>query len=102
MLQGTADDVPVATRLVPDERARHFWDDAGTVMRGFTAALSLPETAWDVFLLYGPEARWDGDLPPAPDFWMHQLGSKTSPRVNGPFLDPGRFAQAANVLLGRR
>ena len=30
------------------------------------------EIAWDVYLLYGPQAHWELELP-QPDFWMHQL-----------------------------
>jgi hypothetical protein len=29
---------------------------------------------WDFWTVYGPEVVWDGELPPKPDFWMHQLG----------------------------
>ena len=32
----------------------------------------------DVYLLYGPETRWDGSDPPAPAYWMNQLGGPTA------------------------
>jgi hypothetical protein len=32
------------------------------------------EPAWDVFLVYGPEASWQGPNPPAPGFYMHRSG----------------------------
>jgi hypothetical protein len=68
-------------------------------MGAFTRTLGFSEDAWDVYLLYGPSARWDGDLPPKPDFWMHQLGEKDHPRVDGPYLDADVFATRANALL---
>ena len=38
--------------------------------------------AWDVYLLYGPSAKWEQELPP-PDYWMHQLRRRDeAPRYN--------------------
>ena len=99
MLNGQEKDVPVATRFVPDERARHFWDGEGQLMRAYTQTFSLSEPAWDLYLLYAPGTTWDDELPPMPYFWMHQLGSHDRPRVPGPFLEPGVFADSANRLL---
>ena len=87
MFRDTEADVPGAATRVPDRRALHYWDGHKALSKGLTAALSLPEPAWDIFLVYGPGARWDAALPPRPDFWMHQLGTKARPRVNGPYLD---------------
>jgi hypothetical protein len=94
-LYGHEKDVPVATRYVPDARATHYWDSAGVLVRQYDTVLALGEDAWDVYMVYGPSARWDGTTPPKPDFWMHQLG----PRVPGPYLDPAIFAAYANSLL---
>ena len=38
---------------------------------------------------------------PAPDYWMHQLGSSSKPRVEGPFLDAEVFLQKTRELLAR-
>jgi hypothetical protein len=65
-------------------------------MRAFQTVLGLGSDAWDVYLLYGPGVRWDGDLPPRPDFWMHQL--EEADRL-APFLDPYVFAERAMTLL---
>ena len=51
---------------------------------GFRETLALNEPGWDLFLLYGTETRWDGDRPPAPEFWMHQLGIATESTREGP------------------
>jgi len=101
-LGGQEADVPVATRFVPDARATHYWDGTGGTMRGYRATLGISEDAWDVYMVYGPLARWDRDVPPSPVFWMHQLGSEDEPRVQGPYLDPGVFAaQVDRILNGR-
>ena len=97
-LGGAEKHVPLATRFMPDPRGTHYWDEGGRLMRRYTRVLALDEDAWDVYLLYGPEARWDGDLPPAPRFWMHQLGSG----VPAPELDAQDFARRARALLGKR
>jgi hypothetical protein len=101
-LRGEEKDVPVATRLVPDARAEHYWDGSSAVMGQFTRTLRFSEDAWDVYLIYGPEARWNDEIPPKPEYWMHQLGSKKSPRVDGPYLDAAVFAARANKMLERR
>ena len=91
--RGLERDVPSATREVRDPRATHYWDAPGVLVRGFRETLNLSEDAWDVFLLYGPDATWEGERPPAPLYWSHQLGAKEKPRVNGPWLDGAVFLE---------
>jgi len=63
-----------------------------------TAAAATPfrlqATALGRYLLYGPDARWDGPNPPQPQYWMHQLTG-----VTGPALDANAFADHARALL---
>jgi len=84
----TEGDVARATATVADARARHFWDGSGFSLHAFRSALGLPffVDAWDVYLIYGPDVRWDATAPPAPDFWMHQLSHAPGAR-----LDPAAF-----------
>lgn len=96
MLEAREEDVPVATRMVPDRRAVHYWDGSGLTMVTYQEVLELPGDAWDVYLLYGPTVRWEGDRPPKPDYWMHQL---RAPGVPGPFLDAAVFAGRTQALL---
>jgi hypothetical protein len=98
-LSGREQDVPVATQFVPDPRASHYWDSSGVLVRQYDTVLALGEDAWDIYMIYGRTARWTDVAPPAPDFWMHQLGSPTHPRVPGPFLEPAVFAAHADSLL---
>jgi hypothetical protein len=91
--RGLERDVPAATTQYPDARAQHFWDAPGVLVRAYRDRLRLSEDAWDIYLLYGPEARWTGELPPEPLYWSHQLGSKEKPRVDGPWLDGRVFLE---------
>ena len=51
----------------------HGWDGDRRLGNMFSEALGLKSVAWDVYLLYGPGTRWNSEVPPTPDFWMHQL-----------------------------
>jgi len=75
-----------STRL-PDSRVTRYWDGKGELVKSFARVLALGERpAWDVYMLYGPEAEWKSD-PPMPDSWMHQLrGVDESRRLNGETL----------------
>ena len=101
MFRGREADVPKASTEVPDPRASHYWDGESLLTKGYRETLALNEAAWDIFLLYGPEARWEGDRPPAPAYWMHQLGSRRKPRVSGPYLDPDTFLDKTRAILAR-
>src|SRR5947208_612861 len=95
-LAASAPMIPRAMTVISDPRADHFWDGKGALMRAYRGVLGLKQDAWDVYLLYGPEARWDGAEPPAPAFWSHQLkGVDTVP-----CLDDDVFAGKAKELLG--
>lgn len=87
-----------ATASFPDPRARHFWDGAGWTLEHFQPALDIHVPAWDLYLVYGPEARWDGPEPPRPVYWMHQLRGVD----NGPLLDATVLATAVRRALTSR
>ena len=68
-----ASKVGKATLRLPDTRVSHYWDGNGDLVKSYARVLALGERpAWDVYLLYGPEAEWKTD-PPMPESWMHQL-----------------------------
>ena len=99
MSRGLERDVPNATKEIWDPRARHYWDGDGQLIASYRDVLGgFKEPVWDTYILYGPEARWEGDRPPKPDYWMHQLGSKRSPRADGPFWDPPAFLEKVRTL----
>jgi hypothetical protein len=100
-LRGLERDVPSATIQFPEPRARHFWDAPSALVTGYRETLKLSEDAWDLFLLYGPDAKWEVSAPPEPDYWAHQLGSKEKPRVHGPWLDGPEFLSRLLAIAKR-
>ena len=57
-----------------DPRVIHFWDPNRIFGQLLSQTLKLQEPiAWDVYLVYPPGHSWDTELPPMPEFWMHQL-----------------------------
>ena len=95
-------DVANATKEVWDPRASHYWDADGWLSNTYKDVLGgFPfEPAWDTYLVYGPGATWDGEQPPKPAYWMHQLGTASRRRATGPYWNPEVFRQA--VLSQRR
>ncbi len=79
-----------------DKRVSYYWDGEKLAGKGWQKTLGVKREAWDVYLLYGAESQWDKE-PPAPDFWMHQLGGLT----HAPWLDEEKFEAKAKELLGR-
>ena len=93
-LGGEERHVAKAAELIPDRRARHFWDAGQLVGTALQPILKTPEAAWDVWLLYDRDVRWEGEAPPRPAWWEHQLYDMPSERS----LDPERFARKAREL----
>lgn len=96
-------DVPPAAELLHNANVHHYWNPSGAFGRALSEGANLksegkPVYAWDVWLVYGPDATWDGTNPPRPRQLMHQLralqGSKEFPR-----LDSKAFAQQVHQLL---
>ena len=92
---GRESDVPEATATFPDQRARHFWDADGWTVQHFKGVLDIDVDAWDLYLIYAADARWDGPQPPTPVFWMHQLRGVD----NGPPLDASIFGERVQQAL---
>lgn len=92
-LDAAENDVPGATRLMSDPRVAHFWDPEATVGRAFREVLGTSEPAWDVWMLFDQDARWD-QQPPDPAWWEHQLAYLSPDR----YLDPQRFASRAAAI----
>ncbi|HET7768365.1 MAG TPA: hypothetical protein VFN74_06280 [Chloroflexota bacterium] len=87
-----------APTLVPDSRARHFYDPARFAGRAIARSLGTPgserQTAWDMYLFYGPDAEWHDD-PPSPDAWLHQLGGR-----GREWADPSRYRWSEGLVEG--
>lgn len=91
--------VPPAMRLIPDDRAVHYWDPDQVLGTAYQPVLDVPAPAWDYWLLYERDAEWKAGAVPAPSWWEYQ-GRPAGRRVELQ-LDPERFAGKARELLGR-
>ena len=93
-----------AIPLLRGPRIHHYWEDSGIIGQHLTEVMDVGMYVWDFWAIYGPDARWDGLLPPAPDYYEHQLGV-TSGRFRGfpreKVLDAERFAAEAASYLAR-
>ncbi len=71
------------SRTYRNKRVSYFSDSESLSGKIWERVLETGRViAWDVYMLYGPDAKW-GDEPPMPDFWMHQLDGVTkAPRLN--------------------
>ncbi|NOR37817.1 MAG: hypothetical protein GQ577_13815 [Woeseiaceae bacterium] len=81
--------------LLDGPRIHHYWEETGIIGQHFTEVMDVRMYVWDFWAIYGPEYRWDGLLPPVPDYYEHQLGSTTG--LSGGFpreliLNAERFA----------
>lgn len=100
-----AKDIAPSAKLLKNAHVRHYWNPSGAFGDLVTEAVGLqrdgkPVFAWDVWLIYGPEAVWEGKLPPKPRRLMHQLwalqGSKDFLH-----LDRDVFAKEVRQLLAQ-
>jgi hypothetical protein len=98
-------DVAKAEQLLHNPNVEHYWSPSGEFGRLLSHAVGLrnsegPVYAWDVWLLYGPEAKWEGTDPPRPRLLMQQLGAlRGSPEF--PHFDSHAFAQQVRTLLAQ-
>jgi hypothetical protein len=90
---GREKDVPSATRVIADTSAHEYWDGGDLLGMDYKQVLGWRGNAWDLYMVYGPKAQWTGNLPPVPDFFMHQTSEK------GPRLDATVFGQKLKQLL---
>ena len=64
-----------AMTLIPDERARHYWDGSQALAEALSPTLGIrAKMAWDVYLVYDEAAEWGPSVyaPPQPLSWLHQ------------------------------
>ncbi|MDP3739530.1 MAG: hypothetical protein Q8R02_19235 [Hyphomonadaceae bacterium] len=85
-----------AAKLLQGSSVRNFWDPSGRSGDVVQQTLQIPEYAWDVWLTYDPGDLWQGDAPPAPATWSHQLGALDK----GTRLEPASFAADVRKRVG--
>ena len=56
---GTSQAADVSRRVLPDPRVAQFWDDAALTSEWFAKNVDQSSApAWDVYYLFGPDAKW--------------------------------------------
>jgi hypothetical protein len=86
-----ADSIP----LLQGPRVHHYWEESGIIGQHYTEVMDVDMYVWDFWAIYGPEAVWEGTLPPVPDYYEHQLGVTSGGSGGFPkerVLDAERFA----------
>ncbi|HEY2396546.1 MAG TPA: hypothetical protein VGH81_11290 [Rudaea sp.] len=89
--------------LVHNRHVTQYWDPNQELGTLFGNALGMKNGgkeiyAWDVWLVYGPNARWTDTVPPKADFLMHQLPDLMG-REGFPFLRATVFAAEVEKQL---
>jgi hypothetical protein len=81
---------------VSDSRAIHYTDPYGFSGKQYSTILSFPyhAPAWDVYLVFGADVRWE-DRAPTPTDWMYQGQGFDRARL----LDGRRLAEQVQKLL---
>jgi len=98
-------DIPPAAQLLHNAQVRNYWNPTGAFGNSLSKAVGLksgerPVYAWDVWLICGPEAKWEGTDPPPPRLLMQQLGALRG-STEFPHLDSQVFAQQVQALLAQ-
>lgn len=96
-------DVPAAAALLHNPYVHNYWSADGEFGRLLSDSVDLKGSdgrvyAWDVWLLYGPDAVWSDGGPPRPLLLMHQLHALRG-NTEYPYLDSQVFAQKTLNLL---
>jgi hypothetical protein len=95
-----ADSIP----LLKGPRIHHYWEESGIIGSHYTEVMDVNMYVWDFWAIYGPEARWEGTLPPKPEYYEHQLGVSRGEFRGFPrerVLDAERFAAETSKFLDR-
>jgi hypothetical protein len=104
VIGGADKDIPAAAELLHTTLARHYWDPTGDFGRQMSRVLGLfhgakPVYAWDVWMIYPPNALWTVKDPPQPVFLMHQLGGLDKAKF--PPLDSKEFLAKSKTRSNR-
>lgn len=88
MLPADTRDVAAAQgAMYQEKRVTQYWDGERALGGLVAKTLQLAEpVAWDVYLVFSPNTPWNGEMLPAPNFWMHQLNERPDR-----YLDAGKL-----------
>lgn len=90
--------VAPASHLISNRYTTQYWEESGIIGRRMQATIKADRYIWDFWAIYGPKAVWsDPLLPPAPNFWQHQLSGLPTDRR----LDANVFASNVDRYLAQ-
>ncbi len=90
--------------LMNGPRVHHYWNESGIIGSHYTDVMDVNMYVWDFWAIYGPEGRWNGVLPPTPEYYEHQLGVTRGKFRGFPrerVLDAERFSAETNNFIDR-
>lgn len=89
------ENVPAAMAMLDGPRVTHYWNESGDIGTQFSEVLDIvPTYAWDVWMIYPPDAAWEDALAPGPHYWQHKLSVDKGVR-----FDAEAFAAHTKGLL---
>lgn len=102
VIGGQAKDIPAAAALLQSSTPRLYWNPTGDFGRQMSHVLRYWNGhrwvyAWDTWLIYRPDAVWNGAAAPEPTFLMHQLGGLPH-TAQFPHLDARVFAAKVHAM----
>jgi hypothetical protein len=103
VLGATEADAANTCGLAHNEHVVHYWDPNQEMGTLFSKAENMKKGdelvyAWDVWLVYAPDAKWTGAEPPKGAFVMHQLKDLMK-RPEFPFLNAPAFRTEVDKQL---
>jgi hypothetical protein len=67
--------VAPASHLITNRHTMQYWEETGIIGKLMQQEMAVDRYVCEFWTIYGPNAVWsDEHMPPAPDFWQHQLG----------------------------
>jgi hypothetical protein len=73
-----------------DRRVKHFYDDDELMGQALSTQFRWSYTAWDFYLFYDPDARWEA-APPVARTYLHQMGR---------YMDDEHFHSGPDLIAG--
>ncbi len=85
------------TGIVTDERARQYWDGHEDVVTHFDERYALTGPCAGIFMVFGPDAQWDGDALPEAAYAEDAHATQYDRQL--PQFDARRFARRVMEML---
>lgn len=103
VIGGKEGDAKRTCKLLKEGAVTHYWDPKGHFGGLVSNGVDLKDAkgkwvyAWDVWLVYGPDAEWTGLNPPKPQYLMQQLWALEGSAFDA--FDPEKFSAEVGKAL---